>query len=112
MGIDGCEKGRKESYSEARQEQADTEDRGVYETTAYVNFHSSCPRPQDITGDKTWLETHIWHAKRMKMTTKWGYRLVCRLTDPVLVFDVVGTASYGKVFPAISSRFGSRLYYS
>ncbi|KAF9016886.1 POP1-domain-containing protein [Hymenopellis radicata] len=25
--------------------------------------------------DKVWLETHIWHAKRMKMETKWGYRL-------------------------------------
>lgn len=22
-----------------------------------------------------WLETHIWHAKRMKMVNKWGYRL-------------------------------------
>lgn len=27
-------------------------------------------------GDKIWLETHIWHAKRMKMETLWGYRLV------------------------------------
>jgi len=26
--------------------------------------------------DKTWLETHIWHAKRMKMENMWGYRLV------------------------------------
>lgn len=26
--------------------------------------------------DKLWLETHIWHAKRMKMETIWGYRLV------------------------------------
>ncbi|KAK0221848.1 POP1-domain-containing protein [Armillaria fumosa] len=25
--------------------------------------------------DKTWLETHLWHAKRMKMETMWGYRL-------------------------------------
>ncbi|EJD52288.1 POP1-domain-containing protein [Auricularia subglabra TFB-10046 SS5] len=25
--------------------------------------------------DKTWLETHIWHAKRMHMTTLWGYRI-------------------------------------
>lgn len=22
-----------------------------------------------------WLETHLWHAKRMHMTNKWGYRL-------------------------------------
>lgn len=25
---------------------------------------------------KAWLETHIWHAKRMKMIDIWGYRLV------------------------------------
>ncbi|CAG8593075.1 9786_t:CDS:10 [Paraglomus occultum] len=24
---------------------------------------------------KKWLETHIWHAKRMKMTELWGFRL-------------------------------------
>jgi hypothetical protein len=30
--------------------------------------------------DKVWLETHIWHAKRMHMETKWGYRLVCPRT--------------------------------
>jgi len=28
------------------------------------------------SGDKTWLETHIWHAKRMHMNNIWGYRLV------------------------------------
>ena len=27
-------------------------------------------------GDKLWLETHVWHAKRMRMETLWGYRLV------------------------------------
>ncbi|EIW81399.1 POP1-domain-containing protein [Coniophora puteana RWD-64-598 SS2] len=25
--------------------------------------------------DKKWLETHLWHAKRMKMENMWGYRL-------------------------------------
>jgi hypothetical protein len=29
------------------------------------------------TGDKAWLETHLWHAKRMHMENMWGYRLVC-----------------------------------
>lgn len=29
-----------------------------------------------FTGDKKWLETHIWHAKRMKMENMWGFRLV------------------------------------
>ena len=27
-------------------------------------------------GTKRWLETHIWHAKRMKMVEIWGYKLV------------------------------------
>ncbi|KDQ62383.1 hypothetical protein JAAARDRAFT_121761 [Jaapia argillacea MUCL 33604] len=31
--------------------------------------------------DKTWLETHIWHAKRMHMETKWGYRLAITPTE-------------------------------
>ncbi|KAF9927557.1 hypothetical protein FBU30_003064 [Linnemannia zychae] len=26
-------------------------------------------------GSKRWLETHIWHAKRMKMVECWGYKL-------------------------------------
>lgn len=25
--------------------------------------------------DKAWLETHVWHAKRMKMETLWGHRI-------------------------------------
>jgi hypothetical protein len=29
-----------------------------------------------IVGQKRWLETHIWHAKRMHMKNIWGYRLV------------------------------------
>ena len=35
-----------------------------------------------ITEDKTWLETHIWHAKRMHMENMWDYRLV----RPVHIF--------------------------
>ncbi|KAG8931892.1 hypothetical protein FRC02_001977 [Tulasnella sp. 418] len=31
--------------------------------------------------DKTWLETHIWHAKRMKMDNLWGYRLAVQPTE-------------------------------
>lgn len=33
-----------------------------------------------IQGDKSWLETHIWHAKRARMQNMWGYRLVCCTT--------------------------------
>ncbi|KAJ6619451.1 POP1-domain-containing protein [Mycena sp. CBHHK59/15] len=31
--------------------------------------------------DKSWLETHLWHAKRMKMENMWGYRLAETPTD-------------------------------
>ncbi|KAF8208880.1 NUC188 domain-containing protein [Mycena galopus ATCC 62051] len=31
--------------------------------------------------DKSWLETHIWHAKRMKMQNLWGYRLAVTPTE-------------------------------
>lgn len=37
---------------------------------------SSILNAQTILGDKSWLETHIWHAKRAKMQSIWGYRLV------------------------------------
>ena len=29
-----------------------------------------------VLENKIWLETHLWHAKRMKMEDMWGYRLV------------------------------------
>ncbi|KAH9480457.1 Ribonucleases P/MRP protein subunit POP1 [Psilocybe cubensis] len=31
--------------------------------------------------DKAWLETHIWHAKRMHMENMWGYRLAVTPTE-------------------------------
>ncbi|KAJ7288398.1 POP1-domain-containing protein [Mycena rebaudengoi] len=31
--------------------------------------------------DKSWLETHIWHAKRMRMEDMWGYRLAVTPTE-------------------------------
>ncbi|KAJ7601074.1 ribonucleases P/MRP protein subunit POP1-domain-containing protein [Mycena floridula] len=31
--------------------------------------------------EKTWLETHLWHAKRMKMADMWGYRLAVQPTE-------------------------------
>lgn len=31
--------------------------------------------------NKTWLETHLWHAKRMHMLDIWGYRLAVRPTE-------------------------------
>jgi ribonuclease P/MRP protein subunit POP1 len=34
-----------------------------------------------ILADKIWLETHLWHAKRMKMETMWGFRLVCERSE-------------------------------
>jgi len=45
-------------------------------------------RPAKILCDYTrrqrknkWLETHIWHAKRMKMKNFWGYRLALHPSD-------------------------------
>ncbi|KAL1922941.1 uncharacterized protein VTP21DRAFT_9317 [Calcarisporiella thermophila] len=34
--------------------------------------------------NKKWLETHIWHAKRMHMVEKWGYRLALHPTDKLI----------------------------
>ena len=31
--------------------------------------------------DKSWLETHIWHTKRMHMVDKWSYRLAEHCND-------------------------------
>ncbi|KAL1711123.1 ribonucleases P/MRP protein subunit POP1-domain-containing protein [Schizophyllum commune] len=31
--------------------------------------------------DKSWLETHVWHAKRMIMNNMWGYRLAIKPTE-------------------------------
>ncbi|KAI0300399.1 ribonucleases P/MRP protein subunit POP1-domain-containing protein [Russula brevipes] len=31
--------------------------------------------------DKKWLETHLWHAKRMHMENMWGYRLAVQPTE-------------------------------
>eukprot|EP01117_Protostelium_nocturnum_P015477 TRINITY_DN6012_c0_g1_i1.p1 TRINITY_DN6012_c0_g1~~TRINITY_DN6012_c0_g1_i1.p1 ORF type:complete len:672 (+),score=252.23 TRINITY_DN6012_c0_g1_i1:25-2040(+) len=28
-----------------------------------------------------WIETHIWHAKRMKMTSLWGFKIALHLRD-------------------------------
>ena len=39
------------------------------------------PYHRIFIGDRTWLETHIWHAKRMHMKNVWGYRLVRWLFD-------------------------------
>jgi len=31
--------------------------------------------------NKRWLETHLWHAKRMHMANMWGYRLALQPTE-------------------------------
>ncbi|XP_067677330.1 ribonucleases P/MRP protein subunit POP1-like [Haliotis asinina] len=45
-------------------------------------------RPKNLMSDYqrrqrrvSWLETHIWHAKRFHMVEKWGYRLPSHPTD-------------------------------
>ncbi|KAG2178757.1 hypothetical protein INT43_001603, partial [Umbelopsis isabellina] len=37
-----------------------------------------------LSGTKRWLETHIWHAKRMHMKNIWGYRLADHPNDKSL----------------------------
>ena len=34
-----------------------------------------------LSGEKLWLGTHVWHAKRMHMTDIWGYRLVSPVVE-------------------------------
>lgn len=33
------------------------------------------------SGKPLWLETHLWHAKRMHMTDHYGYRVAERVND-------------------------------
>eukprot|EP00741_Cyanophora_paradoxa_P000344 tig00000403_g335.t1 len=40
----------------------------------------------------TWLETHIWHAKRLHMANLWGYRLAFRRADVQMRFAYRTTA--------------------
>ncbi|KAI0087814.1 NUC188 domain-containing protein [Irpex rosettiformis] len=42
------------------------------------------PRAQELLKrqrDKVWLESHLWHAKRMHMEDMWGYRLATTPTE-------------------------------
>ena len=39
-------------------------------------MNSALSRVLTVLEDKKWLETHLWHAKRMRMENMWGYRLV------------------------------------
>ncbi|KAF7314186.1 hypothetical protein MKEN_00890800 [Mycena kentingensis (nom. inval.)] len=44
----------------------------------------SLPRTESLLKrqkDKTWLETHIWHSKRMHMKDMWGHRLAVTPTE-------------------------------
>lgn len=45
----------------------------------YCDLYLSCTHSFCTVETKTWLETHIWHAKRMHMENMWGYRLVSHL---------------------------------
>lgn len=56
----------------------------IKRTDAFLKRQSECNQlttvlhflTKIISVDKTWLETHLWHAKRMHMENMWGYRLV------------------------------------
>ena len=56
--------------------------------TALTNHRRKRRRPANILAQHAhrqtkhhWLETHIWHAKRMHMLNAWGYRLARTTTD-------------------------------
>lgn len=42
----------------------------------------------------TWLETHIWHAKRFHMTERWGYKLPLKSCDKTFRFNYRATAKH------------------
>ena len=45
-----------------------------------------------IVGNKKWLETHMWHSKRMKMIEIWQYKLV------------IVTSAYHKIYSIPNNR--------
>jgi hypothetical protein len=47
-----------------------------------------------------WLETHIWHAKRMHMKNFWGYRLALRPTDKAFRATYKANMHLSTVFDA------------
>ena len=57
-----------------------------------------------VLGDKSWLSTHIWHAKRFHMTNLWSYRLP--LTPTLKSFRPAYRASRRKAIVHDTSYFG------
>ncbi|KAJ3270564.1 hypothetical protein HDV01_007714 [Terramyces sp. JEL0728] len=52
-------------------------------------------------GYKKWLETHIWHAKRMKMEERWGLKIPIHTNQKSLRF-AVRTMKYGSMIHDMS----------
>lgn len=64
--------------------------------------------------EKTWLETHVWHAKRMKMENVCGYRIVSRVNVEVGVCHLIfltGQNTKSKIAPSSPSSRAQRLRY-
>lgn len=79
--VDGSrtKEGTRPSYRKTREVKTNKSDRRFTQTPTSVlllNPLKTTLNAANILVDKTWLETHIWHAKRMKMENMWGYRLV------------------------------------
>ncbi|VDQ09022.1 unnamed protein product [Trichobilharzia regenti] len=51
-------------------------------TVATASTHQSCPGVVEKS-KSLWLPTHIWHAKRFHMITKWGWRLPWAPTNKI-----------------------------
>lgn len=44
------------------------------------HFYVECNLPESVYSARVrWLETHLWHAKRMKMVEYYGYKVVSLL---------------------------------
>lgn len=61
--------------------------------------------PADIQGDKRWLGTHLFHARRFHMVNLWGYRLP--LTPTLKSFRSSFRAARRKAILHDSSYFGT-----
>ncbi|XP_033224394.1 ribonucleases P/MRP protein subunit POP1 [Belonocnema kinseyi] len=47
--------------------------------------------------EKFWLETHIWHAKRFKMTEKWGFKLAEHPNDKCFKANYRAVAAHSLI---------------
>ena len=77
------QKGRRESSDGGRKtfSMNTTGGKGEWMIREFVSYEPVHTREQNCIAlyilhrSNTWLETHIWHAKRFHMAEKWGYKI-------------------------------------